>query len=102
MATYEIVDLMLSDDKEFGAKIAEQYVQQYAQQGLLIEDQEVVDYVTQIGLNIGRLMGRDLDYEFYVIDDNTLNAFALPGGKIFINKGAILGANSEAELAKSE
>lgn len=95
MAAYEIIRLSLSDEKEFGAQIAAQYAQQLP----LIEDPEVVDYVTQIGLSIGRLMGRDLDYEFYVVDDDSLNAFALPGGKIFINKGAIVQANSEAELA---
>jgi len=40
-----------------------------------------------------------IDYEFHVIVDEDLNAFALPGGKVFVNAGAILKTNSEAELA---
>jgi predicted Zn-dependent protease len=41
----------------------------------------------------------DFNYEFFVIPQEELNAFALPGGKIFINAGAIAKTNSEAELA---
>ncbi|MEO0456952.1 MAG: M48 family metalloprotease [Cyanobacteria bacterium P01_A01_bin.114] len=93
--TYEIVDLMLSDEEKFGAKAAEQYAEQLP----LVDDPEITDYVTQLGLEVARLMGRDFDYEFYVVRDNSMNAFALPGGKIFINTGAILAANSQAELA---
>ena len=37
--------------------------------------------------------------EFYVVEDKELNAFALPGGKVFVNLGAIAKTNSEAELA---
>ena len=45
-------------------------------------------------------MGRDeFDYEFHVIKNDSINAFALPGGKVFINTGAILAAQSEADLA---
>ena len=45
-------------------------------------------------------MGRDdFEYEFYVVRDDSLNAFVLPGGKVFVNTGAILNTNSEAELA---
>ncbi len=93
--TYELVDLMLSNEKKFGKKVANQYKEQLT----LVEEPEVVDYVTQLGLEVARLMGRDFDYEFYVVQDNTMNAFALPGGKIFVNTGAILGTNSQAELA---
>lgn len=93
--TYELVDLMLSSEKKFGRKLAENIVEQ----STLVEDPQVVDYVTQTGLEVARLMGRDFDYEFYVVQDNNMNAFALPGGKIFVNTGTILGTNSQAELA---
>ena len=93
--TYELVDLMLSNEKKFGKKVANQYKEQLT----LIDNPDVVDYVTQLGLEVARLMGRDFDYEFYVVQDNAMNAFALPGGKIFVNTGAILGTNSQAELA---
>ena len=93
--TYEIVELMLADESEFGAKVAEQYKQQLP----LVDDPIIVDYVTQLGLEVARLMGRDLDYEFFVVQDSSMNAFALPGGKIFVHTGAIAAANSQAELA---
>ncbi|MEL6248531.1 MAG: M48 family metalloprotease [Cyanobacteria bacterium J06627_15] len=95
METYEIINLMASDEKEFGARIAAEYAAQLP----LVDDPVVNDYVTQLGLEVARLMGRDFDYEFFVVRDNSLNAFALPGGKIFVNTGAILAANSQAELA---
>lgn len=84
-----------ADESELGAMLAEQYKQQLS----LVDDPEVVDYVKQLGLEVAQLMGRDFDYEFYVVRDNSLNAFALPGGKVFVNTGAILGTRSQAELA---
>ncbi|MBD2463819.1 M48 family metalloprotease [Oscillatoria sp. FACHB-1407] len=66
----------------------------------MVEDEEVVTYVNELGQRLARVSGRnDFEYRFYVVQDDELNAFALPGGKIFINAGAILEANSEAELA---
>ena len=59
----------------------------------------MTDYVTQLGMEVARPMGRDFDYEFYVVQDNTMNAFALPGGKIFVNTGLIRATRSQAELA---
>jgi len=93
--TYQLVQLLVADENEFGAALAEEYKQQHT----LVEDPEVVDYVTQLGLEMAQLMGRDFDYEFYVVRDNAINATALPGGKIFVNTGAIQAANSQAELA---
>ncbi|MBO1351606.1 MAG: M48 family metalloprotease [Hormoscilla sp. GUM202] len=88
-------DLLLGES-EMGAQVAEAYKQELT----LVEDQAVVDYVNELGQRIAKFMGRDeFDYEFYVVQDDSLNAFALPGGKVFVHTGAILGCNSEAELA---
>lgn len=66
----------------------------------MVNDPEILGYVDELGQDVARYMGRDeFDYEFFVVDDDNLNAFALPGGKVFVNTGAILAANSEAELA---
>ena len=52
------------------------------------------------GDKVAAVSGRDeFKYEFYVIMDNRINAFALPGGKIFVNLGVIMNTDSEAELA---
>lgn len=65
----------------------------------LIEDPDVQAYVDRIAQKLTPIAGREFNYQFYVVNDEKLNAFALPGGKIFINGGAILKSNSEAELA---
>ncbi len=65
-----------------------------------LDDAEVEGYLNRIG---GRLVAAsdqpDRSFEFFVIDDPTLNAFALPGGYIGVHTGLILTASSESELA---
>ncbi|MBD2773308.1 M48 family metallopeptidase [Iningainema tapete] len=66
----------------------------------LVKDEAVLAYVNEIGQKLVQVAGREeFKYEFFVIPQSDLNAFALPGGKIFINAGAIAKTNSEAELA---
>ena len=92
----KLAPLILQGESAMGAQLAAAY----KQQSTLIEDPTIVEYVSRIGNNIANLMGRnDFDYEFNVILDDSLNAFALPGGKVFVNTGAIMALNSEAELA---
>lgn len=88
--------ILLQGESTIGANVAEQVKDQLP----IITDPEVDAYINGIGQKLANLSGRDeFEYEFYVIDDPDLNAFALPGGKVFINAGAILKAESEAELA---
>ncbi len=66
----------------------------------LVTDETTNQYVTEVGMKLAAVAGReDFKYEFVVVKDQALNAFALPGGKVFINAGAIAKTNSEAELA---
>jgi predicted Zn-dependent protease len=66
----------------------------------MVEDKVVVGYVNELGQKLAKVSGRnDFQYEFYVVLDDGLNAFALPGGKVFVNAGAIAHTKSEAELA---
>jgi predicted Zn-dependent protease len=96
LSAIETTVLMLRGESAVGESIAEQAVRQLE----LVEDETVVAYVNELGQQLAAVSGRDdFEYEFYVVRDETLNAFALPGGKIFVNAGAILEANSEAELA---
>lgn len=91
-----LAPLLLQGESAIGAQVAATY----KQQSTLIEDAAIVEYISGIGNKIADLMGRnDFDYEFNVILDDSLNAFALPGGKVFVNTGAIMALNSEAELA---
>ena len=92
----QLVQIVAMGESDLGAQLAEQV----KRQATIVEDAVVVDYIDEIGQEVARYMGRDeFDYEFYVIEDDSLNAFALPGGKIFIHTGAITRANTEAELA---
>ncbi|MEL6939370.1 MAG: M48 family metalloprotease [Cyanobacteria bacterium J06598_1] len=80
--------------------IGSQYANSIQQQLPMLQHPEALGYVRSMGTRLAESTGRrDLDYEFFVILDPNLNAFALPGGKIFVNAGAILDTRSEAELA---
>ena len=60
----------------------------------------VANYVNRIGQNIAKNTERkDVKYTFSVIDSPMVNAFALPGGYIYVSRGLLTLANSEAELA---
>ncbi len=92
----QLAQLMMTGESGLGSRVAEQV----KRQSDMLDDDVVVDYVDELGQELARYMGRDeFEYEFYVIEDDSINAFALPGGKVFINTGAIEAANSEAELA---
>jgi len=67
---------------------------------LLPEDDPVTRYVQRLGANlVAHAPGEKWPYTFRVVNQKEINAFALPGGPIFVNLGTIQAANSEAELA---
>jgi predicted Zn-dependent protease len=70
-----------------------------AQGGDYVADPELTPYVQSVGERIVRVSDRKLPYEFSVINDSSPNAWALPGGKISINRGLLVELDNEAELA---
>ncbi|KPK36314.1 MAG: peptidase M48 [Nitrospira bacterium SG8_35_1] len=60
---------------------------------------ELTAYVSKIGQKLAAVSDRQLPYEFTVLNNSTPNAWALPGGKIAVNRGLLLELNNEAELA---
>jgi hypothetical protein len=59
-------------------------------------------YLTELGKNLSAKLpagGIQYPFEFHCVNDKAINAFALPGGYIFVNRGAIEAADNEAELA---
>jgi len=63
-------------------------------------DDELQTYVTGIGTKLAAASEKpNLPWTFTVVDDPTVNAFALPGGQIFVTRGILSHFNSEAELA---
>ena len=67
--------------------------------GDYVADPAVQAYVQEVGAKLAAVSDRSLPYEFAVINNSTPNAWALPGGKIAINRGLLTELDSEAELA---
>ncbi len=72
-----------------------------SQGGDLVLDPQLTAYVQSVGDRLANQARRkeQLDFEFSVLNDSTPNAWALPGGKIVVNRGLLTELNSEAELA---
>ena len=70
-----------------------------AQGGEFILDDALNRYINEVGQKLAAHSDRKLPYEFKVINNSEPNAWALPGGKLAINRGMLLQMNSEAELA---
>jgi predicted Zn-dependent protease len=62
-------------------------------------DPELTTYIKGVGSKLAAVSDRPLPYEFVVLNSSVPNAWALPGGKIAINRGLLTEMNSEAELA---
>ncbi len=74
-------------------------VSQQMQGGQYNVDQELTRYVQSIGNRLAAVSDRQLPYEFVVLNNSTPNAWALPGGKIAVNRGLLVELNNEAEVA---
>src|ERR1700689_3028994 len=75
--------------------------QQVERQAKIIDDPTIAEYVNRVGQNLVRNSDAKVPFTFQVIDDDTLNAFALPGGFIFVHTGLIHTAETEAEMASA-
>ena len=69
------------------------------QGGDYVVDPAVATYVREVGERLAQASDRRLPYEFAVVNDSVPNAWALPGGKIAVNRGLLTELHSEAELA---
>jgi predicted Zn-dependent protease len=67
----------------------------------LINDREVTNYVATLGQKlVARAPNENkFPFTFKVVDDKEINAFALPGGPVYVNRGAIEAADNEAQIA---
>ncbi len=93
--------LGLSRDREIalGQEAAPQFL---GQNGGEIPSDEILNYVRGIGRQLASSVEpefRDLPWEFHVLDSAQINAFALPGGKVFFSRGLMEQMSNEAQLA---
>lgn len=81
-------------------RLGESIMREIREDRAFYDDAEATDYLNELG---NRLASRSpdsrQDFDFFLMRDNQINAFALPGGFIGINTGLILSAQSESELA---
>lgn len=72
---------------------------QQMQGGLYTVDPGLTDYVSSVGKRVAGFSGIDLPYQFVVLNNSVPNAWALPGGKLAVNRGLLTELRNEAELA---
>jgi predicted Zn-dependent protease len=88
---------LVSESQEIA--MGQEYAQQITKTMGVYSDKKVQDYVSGLGLALAAKSERpNLPWAFYVMDDPTVNAFALPGGSIFVTRGILTHMNNEAEL----
>lgn len=91
-------DAVLSKSEE--AKIGRAIMHQIRRSGTLVEDPQVTEYINDIGHRIAAFANDGgQQFTFFVIDDPSINAFALPGGYIGVHTGLIEATRDESELA---
>ena len=87
--------ISLEKEIQIGSEIAPEF----EQTARLIEDPVVSEYVDRIGQNLVKHSDAKIPFYIKVVDNDEVNAFAFPGGYFYINKGLILAAENEAEMA---
>jgi predicted Zn-dependent protease len=88
----------LSVEKE--KQLGEQFLLEIHQEVPLVKDPFLTSYLNQLGQRLVAQIGpQPFQYKFFIVDDPSMNAFAVPGGYIFIHTGLIRMAEREGELA---
>jgi predicted Zn-dependent protease len=63
------------------------------------DNQEILDFISQKGIEMGKISHRpNLEFHFKILDSPVINAFAVPGGYIYLTRGILAQFNNEAEL----
>jgi beta-barrel assembly-enhancing protease len=88
--------LSKNDEAQIGAAI----MRQINASGMVVKDPQVAEYVNDIGHRVAaHASNGEYKFTFFVLDDPTINAFALPGGYIGVHTGLLEATRSEDELA---
>jgi len=89
---------LMSHEEE--ARLGRQVLRMLREKARFVDDPEVVNYVEEVGRRIIAHIGPHyFPFKFYVLEDESLNAFAVPGGYIFVNTGLLEEIDREDELA---
>jgi len=91
--------MLVSGEQEVAMGVQNYVPMQQSQGGVYDVDPVLTDYVQSVGRQLADVSDVKLPYEFVVLNNSVPNAWALPGGKIAINRGLLTELESEAELA---
>ncbi len=92
----EIMIYSDADEVEMGKEAHAEVIRQYGE----YEDPSLQRYINEIGQGLAQISHRpNIQYHYMVVDKPFINAFALPGGYVYITRGMLVHLNSEAELA---
>ncbi|MBI4410176.1 MAG: M48 family metalloprotease [Gemmatimonadetes bacterium] len=80
-------------------ELGQQYAAEVNRQLPVVEDAEINRYINLLGERIARQGTRNIRYTFYVVNIDAVNAFALPGGFVYVNRGLVERTDNLAELA---
>ncbi len=94
---FKILPNMVSLEKEI--QLGQQIAAEFEQTARLVEDPVISEYIDRIGQDLVKHSDAKVPFHIKVIDSDEVNAFAFPGGYFYVNKGLILEAENESELA---
>ena len=81
-------------------RLGEAYMRQARRQLKYLNDPELLTYVQELGQRLAKHSDTpDQEFQFFIVDDPSINAFAVPGGFITVHSGLITSAQNEGELA---
>ena len=92
----EFIMISREDEIAMGEQASPELEKQF---GGRVDNQRLQDYVQAVGRNVSSVSDREMPYEFTVVASRVPNAFALPGGKIFISAGLLSRMSNERQLA---
>ena len=80
-------------------RLGENFMRQVRRLAPVVTDEEVEDYIQELGHSMSQYTHYEGDFHFFMIDSPVINAFAVPGGFVAIHTGLMLETQSESELA---
>jgi len=89
-------EFTIEDEK----KVGQEFYEKMVKNDFLIQDKRMNDYITKVGMTVLSSVKMPLfDYHFSIVKSSAVNAFATPGGYVYVNRGLISLVETEGELA---
>jgi hypothetical protein len=92
-------DKWMGGSQQKEVAMGRQYAAEIEKELKLVDDPMVTEYINRVGQNIVNHSDAKVPFTIKVVESDEVNAFALPGGFFYVNKGLLLAADDESELA---